>query len=83
MESFPDFSVFSERQFQPKGRFDGKSCLFSIAHKTWLKRYMTVTKSSFWRLGTKDYSSQQNFNLTFDPLQEMPSEFQKRHFEEN
>ena len=41
-----------------KGRFeskDCKNCFSSAAHKTWLKRCMTVIMGSFWFLWGKDY----------------------------
>ena len=66
-ESGPDFSILSV--FQAKGRFEGKNCPFSVAHKTWLKSW-----------GTKDYHWQQNLNFTHESLQEMRFEFQKVTF---
>ena len=43
-ESGLSFRVFSA--FHAKGRFEGKNCRFSVAHKTWLKRCMTVIVGS-------------------------------------
>ena len=80
-ESGPGFSVFSV--FRPKSRFGGKNCktfLSSVAHKTWLKRYMTVIMGSFWNLGAKDYNWEQNWNFTHHALQEIRFEFQKAIF---
>ena len=54
-ESCPGFSVFSV--FQAKGHFRRKNCktfLSSVAHKTWLKRYIAVIMGSFWSLRAKD-----------------------------
>ena len=57
-----------------------KNRISAVAHRTWLKKCMTVIMGSFWSLGAKDYNWQQNFNSIHDALQETRFEFQKATF---
>ena len=45
-----------------------------------MKSCMTVIIGSFWSLETKEYNKEQNFNFTYDALQEMRFEYQKTTF---